>query len=454
MNLGRVVALSSAGLLVPIFVLVGCKTSAASHVKEVDGSTNPSLEVVNRHATCPFIGTAVATGALPYQFEQGGPLASVDDVVSLGDTGGGDLGSRVLVIFATGNHALMLSGNDLTKLDTPVPHGLFSLDFPGSQGSHPGHSGILQGDPTELNSGRFDAVAFARLIALANNGHIKRSDFGKFIAGNLRRDPNSKVFSLHTAGLLGRDLATFVASTGPALLAHLQSIATGSSANDEVRQLVISLTKLAGEDNLVGSAGEFGLLFAFLANSPKTTIVDGEPALSTDDVTLMFRDKRFPDGWSQWKKTSHAWVINTIGLAKSAASEYLHPTDSEDSEPTVTTVANHVGGLSSGFDYFCGTLAKSLFGYYSVLPEGQTNKSANWISVSAADGYQRGIYAIGSNDINKVICLMGTFSYDRKSFKYIAESRKSECPAGLLFYGESGCQTPDDVSRTLSELNQ
>ena len=34
-----------------------------------------------------------------------------------------------------------------------VPQGTFSLDFPGSQGSHPGHSGILQGNPHAIDSG-------------------------------------------------------------------------------------------------------------------------------------------------------------------------------------------------------------------------------------------------------------------------------------------------------------
>jgi hypothetical protein len=35
-------------------------------------------------------------------------------------------------------------------LTEAVPNGLFSLELPGSQGSHRGHSGILQGDPQML----------------------------------------------------------------------------------------------------------------------------------------------------------------------------------------------------------------------------------------------------------------------------------------------------------------
>jgi hypothetical protein len=41
-----------------------------------------------------------------------------------------------------------------------------------------------------------------------------------------------------------------------------------------------NFTKLLGEDNLVGSSGEFGLLFAFLINKPGGSDIDGEPALS------------------------------------------------------------------------------------------------------------------------------------------------------------------------------
>ena len=75
------------------------------------------------------------------------------------------------------------------KLDKPVPAGNFSLDFPGSQGSHAGHSGILQGDPKATNSGRFSEADFDRLMSMSKNGYLKRSDIGKFIAGNVAADP-------------------------------------------------------------------------------------------------------------------------------------------------------------------------------------------------------------------------------------------------------------------------
>ena len=273
-------------------------------------------DVVERKATCPFIGTAVARGLLPVRNQPENPLASIQDVRRLGNTGGGDLG-EVLVFFATGNHARMRGPSG--RLDQKVPEGLFSLEFPGSQGSHPGHSGILQGDPAEMDSGRLSVPDFQRLAGLAVNGLIKRSDVGKFIAGNLHRDPKSKVFGPSAAKLLAHDLHHFVASAGLNLLSRL----SGSNQETDHRDLEQKLTLLTGEDNLVGSSGEFGLLFAFLANSPKTKEADGEPALSLEDIESMFLHKCFPEGWDRWRKTRSDWITNTTALMVSAGKEYL-----------------------------------------------------------------------------------------------------------------------------------
>jgi len=57
------------------------------------------------------------------------------------------------------------------------------------------------------------------------------------------------------------------------------------------------LTKLLGEDNLVGSSGEFGLFYAFLINKPGMSEIDREPALSLEDVRGMFLDMTLPTGW-------------------------------------------------------------------------------------------------------------------------------------------------------------
>jgi hypothetical protein len=105
---------------------------------------------------------------------------------------------------------------------------------------------------------------------------IKRSAVEKFIAEILHRDPKSKVFGASVVGLLALDLGQFVASAGPDPLERL----CGSIDKSLHRKLDVKLTKLTSEDNLVGSSGEYGLLFAFLANGRRTKELDGEPALS------------------------------------------------------------------------------------------------------------------------------------------------------------------------------
>src|SRR6185369_3032265 len=125
----------------------------------------------------------------------------------------------LLVFFAQGNHALMRGADG--KLNAPVPVNLFSLELPGSQGSHPGHSGMLQEHPEALDSGRFSQPDFDRLLSHAKDGVIKRSDVGRFIAENLFRDPKSKVADLNTAELLAGDVVNLVETAGSALAGKL-----------------------------------------------------------------------------------------------------------------------------------------------------------------------------------------------------------------------------------------
>jgi hypothetical protein len=272
--------------------------------------------LVERKATCPFLGSAVAQGDLPVRNSAQSPLASIEDIRRLGNTGGGDLGD-LLVLFASGNHAFMLG--DSGNLDRPVPSGLFSLELPGSQGSHPGHSGILQGHPGQPGSGRLSETDFARLVSRAKDGWIKRSDVGRFIAENLLKDAGCKVFGKKTAMLLAGDFADLMQSAGSTLMRRLFG---KDEAQPNHRDVEEKLTKLLGEDNMVGSAGEFGLLFAFLANKPGTREVDGEPAVAVQDLKSMFVDKRLPDGWQSWKKSRVDWVTNTTALLISAAKQY------------------------------------------------------------------------------------------------------------------------------------
>ncbi len=273
--------------------------------------------IVEKKITCPFLGSAVAEGHLAVRNEASNPLASIEDVRALGNSGGGDLGD-LLAFFAEGNHAFMRGGAG--RLDSPAPANLFSLELPGSQGSHPGHSGTLQADPGTLDSGRFSQADFDRLLHHAKDGLLKRSDVGRYIAENLRRDPGSKVADLNTAELLAGDVMNLVTTAGSALVSKLFGSEKGGGTTH--REVEEKLTRLTGENNLVGSAGEFGLLFAFLVNKPGAKKVDGEPALDVADVELMFVEKRLPAGWETWKKSRADWVTNTTGLLLAAAHEY------------------------------------------------------------------------------------------------------------------------------------
>ena len=101
-----------------------------------------------------------------------------------------------------------------------------------------------------------------------------------------------------------------------------ERLADDTGKNVAHTEMYEKLAKLAGENNLVGSAGEFGLLFAFLANKPGAGKVDGEPAISVADVNAMFVEKRLPDGWETWKKRGLDWVSSTLELIISAHKEY------------------------------------------------------------------------------------------------------------------------------------
>lgn len=260
-------------------------------------------EVAEKMATCPFVGTAVATGQLQMLNTAENPLASIDEVARLGDLGGGDLGTHVLKLFARGNHSRI--PGDIHAL---VPTGTFSLQFGGSQGAHAGHSGILLGNPDEVGRGRFDQGEFKRLVAHADrNGRLSIDSIGDFIADNLKRDPNAQVLP---AWQLIKDAAQ--------LLSEFKDVVLGEGNETQKTEAFEALTKLLSEDNLAGSAGEWGLLFAFLKNSPNSD--DGDIALS--DVKVMFVDKQFPIGWETWAKSTLDWIKATLQLIKDASFAY------------------------------------------------------------------------------------------------------------------------------------
>lgn len=280
----------------------------------VDLSVEQRASIARKKATCPFMGSALKGGQLQVRNSADRPLAAVEDIATLGNSGGGDLGTKVLKVFARGNHSRMLGSSG--KLDMPTPVGTMSLDLAGSQGAHPGHSGILLGDPTKLDAGRYSAADFERLASYADaNGYLSANAIGEFISENLARDPDSKCLPIWR---LAVDLFGLVDEIGDSLFARLLSRKTD---RDEV-ELLEKLTKLAGEDNLVGSAGEFGLLFAFLANRPEPD-KEGEPGVRLEDVEAMMAHHRFPEGWEDWPKNASDWVQATTKIAASAAKAHL-----------------------------------------------------------------------------------------------------------------------------------
>jgi len=129
------------------------------------------------------------------------------------------------------------------------------------------------------------------------------------------------VFGSSAAKLLLTDLGSFVANIGPAALGKLSG--RSDHAAETHRDLEQKFTKLLGDDNLVGSAGEFGLLFAFLANKPDAREEDGEPTVSVVAVSIKLVQKKLPSGWELWRKTRVDWVKNTTALLISAGREYL-----------------------------------------------------------------------------------------------------------------------------------
>ena len=79
-------------------------------------------EIARKKAACPFIGPAVRNGDLDVFGSTERPLAAVQEIADLGDSGGGDLGRRVLRLFATGNHRRV--PDPVGRFEEPAPDGM------------------------------------------------------------------------------------------------------------------------------------------------------------------------------------------------------------------------------------------------------------------------------------------------------------------------------------------
>lgn len=358
--------------------------------------------IATKKATCPFVGAAVAMESaiktlqkkvpglqalrlLNTPKEPLAPIVGEGSIEALGNTGDirvGDSPKRstlgyVIAGFALGNHGVIPESHGVGEpaRGDKVPENTFSLDFPASKGSHPGHSFILQGNPNARDSGAFSASDFARLVgprpsdtacpaesqALAQGkadegGHaervnprtgepddsgvlvVRRSEFAKFVAENVFRDPNAKAGGKNGAfWKLGKDTVEIgkvltddlgdVVAKAEALRAAKSPDAKHVALLEEHRDLATKVTTMLGEDNIIGGAGEYALLLAFLQNSPKTVGRDThDPGYSVEDITLMFKGdaqgRRLPDGWETWNKDAFVWAKHTTALLAGAAKHY------------------------------------------------------------------------------------------------------------------------------------
>jgi len=296
---------------------------------QVEMSAEAKLELSRTKATCPFIGSAVVEGILPVRNDAENPLASIDDVRRLGNQHPGDDLGELLALFATGNHALMRNSDG--HLLSSVPTGLFSLDFPPSQGSHPGDSGILQRD---LQHPRFSEDDFNRLASRASSGRLTRQAVGDFIAENVHRDPNARTLGREEVERMGLELSAFVGAEIHAAGEKLLGRAQEASATQ--RLATEKFTNLLADDNIVGSSGEFGLLFTLLSGRPDAIDDEGEPVLLLDDVRMMFQEKHLPAGWNQGRKTRSDWARHTFAIASSAYGSFHQLTSKAGAESPET----------------------------------------------------------------------------------------------------------------------
>ncbi len=342
--LPAVLAFSSTGA-------IGCSSAAGNAEDGSEASSKVSStpitltdgerrEMVGKKTTCPFVGTALALKKLLVFGTKDSPFARIvgdGSIGTVGDTGGGDLSLGFRVV-ARGNHHKAPDG-------TEAPDGMFSLDFPTTQGAHPAHSFILMGNPRTRDSGRLNADNLGRLIdERSSGGHaevapngtlvVRRSELGKFIARNVACDPNSVVDGWTLVTLLGRDLGDF---TEHGFTAVRGALADDATRSHNVTQLMQDLVHIATQNSLVASVGEFGLLTMFLAPSPNTvTMDDDEPALAVSDIEALFAGKKdpqtgkydpltrsFPPGWGTTPRTNLDFLQHSVHILHTAALAHI-----------------------------------------------------------------------------------------------------------------------------------
>lgn len=294
--------------------------------KPLELSKTERLGIATKMAVCPFMGSKAATD-LPIYGSKDNPLVKVEDVIK--SAGEGSLGEAVLRVFAEGNHSKMLGPSG--KLDQDCPQGFMSLHLLGSQGAGPGRQKILHGDdPTEIGTGHLRPENFARLKTFADaDGTIGAEGLGKAIGTRMfeeRDDPNLKVWGAKVFALLGIDFAKAFTAAGPALFEEAKERFTnaptlGGPAEVDFLQ---KLTKFTGENTLIASSGEWGLIGAFFEHAPGVKQADGTLKIPMDQLEAAFLKKELPAGADSWEKNASGWVRATTQILLAAAKEYHH----------------------------------------------------------------------------------------------------------------------------------
>jgi hypothetical protein len=276
-------------------------TSTQSGFQEIHFDAAQRQMLMTKAATCPFMRAAIQNGAVSVGNSLEDPTGKIDDVVKLGNAGGGDLGN-VLKFFAEINHNRL---NGPAGLAGPTPAGSFGLWFPGSAGSHPGHSGILQSNPKDASSG---GLSEAKLDNLTSNyatvtkdgkSYIPIDQIGKFIAQNVANDPNSRGLNLAALEDLLRQVRTL-----------MQRVEKGDpNVLKEVAHLIVTPI------DVVNSAGEYSLLYTRFGDAQDG---EGRDMVSTNTVDSLFRDGQMPAHWADKKATTLEWVKNVLFILESA----------------------------------------------------------------------------------------------------------------------------------------
>jgi hypothetical protein len=287
------------------------------------------MQMATRMGVCPFVGSKIAQGELPIYGSKDNPLAKIEDIAAAG--GAGSLGPHVLPIFAQGNHDMMLGPDG--KLSVPCPEGFFSLHLLGSKGSHGANSGILH-EPLNrsLGAGRRSPEDFDWLKGFANaHGKLDVKGMGRAIAERMAEykdlDPSVMVSGAAVFEAIGLDGVRVVSGAASALVEALENklrdlFGDGTPAKKEHRALVERLTTLTGQNTLVGSCGEWALLFAGWANAPGVRQRDGSIQLDFASIEPQFLKGKTPAEFDAAEKSAIDWAKTTAQITLHAFLEY------------------------------------------------------------------------------------------------------------------------------------